>query len=438
MTMTHRAMTARHESTRGPVRGGAPCSSRPGHCSPEGRLATCHVLPVDSQTGHAQWPDDQLPAGHPTSPLQHHPAAASHTSAHHPQTAPQWHSLHRRSLDSAARACQPCAAPVPPAAQVLSHPTGHAAADSPPPAAQASSHSTRRAARHSAADSPPPAAQASSHPAGHDSRHPAAESPPPAAQASSHPTGHAARHAAADSPPPAAQASSHSTGRAADSPALACHPKTLTEVVYSQATPRNSSQPLERRSSNPPPQRTVAPPSSPEPNRHPFEPHSQHRRSRPHQQQGVRVTRSLEFPHATCIRLMQHVLLAETRDTPSTTLEPHLNSERNDLKWSECRGTEQGRGAGRRSAALAWLRVHGRVGWQRAGRERGPGGHRGPGLDVAVGRSVGASELAVRMADVRQGERADLVRLERFVREGRAAWHPSAHHGAAWGAGGAG
>ncbi|MDX3733700.1 hypothetical protein [Streptomyces caniscabiei] len=33
------------------------------------------------------------------------------------------------------------------------------------------------------------------------------------------------------------------------------------------------------------------------------------------------------------------------------------------------------------------------------------------------GRSSGAAELAVHMADVRQRERADLVRLERFVRE---------------------
>ncbi|MEU3256110.1 hypothetical protein [Streptomyces sp. NPDC006997] len=33
------------------------------------------------------------------------------------------------------------------------------------------------------------------------------------------------------------------------------------------------------------------------------------------------------------------------------------------------------------------------------------------------GRSAGAAELAVHIADVRQGERADLVRLERFVRE---------------------
>nr|MDT0521339.1 hypothetical protein [Streptomyces sp. DSM 41633] len=32
------------------------------------------------------------------------------------------------------------------------------------------------------------------------------------------------------------------------------------------------------------------------------------------------------------------------------------------------------------------------------------------------GRSVGAAELAVHLADVRQGERAGLVRLERFVR----------------------
>lgn len=33
------------------------------------------------------------------------------------------------------------------------------------------------------------------------------------------------------------------------------------------------------------------------------------------------------------------------------------------------------------------------------------------------GRSVGAAELAVHIADVRQRERADLVRLERYVRE---------------------
>ncbi|WP_217246158.1 hypothetical protein [Streptomyces sp. AC602_WCS936] len=33
------------------------------------------------------------------------------------------------------------------------------------------------------------------------------------------------------------------------------------------------------------------------------------------------------------------------------------------------------------------------------------------------GRSVGAAELAVHVADVRQRERADLVRLEKFVRE---------------------
>ncbi|MEU5084249.1 MULTISPECIES: hypothetical protein [Streptomyces] len=33
------------------------------------------------------------------------------------------------------------------------------------------------------------------------------------------------------------------------------------------------------------------------------------------------------------------------------------------------------------------------------------------------GRSVGAAELAVHIADVRQRERADLVRLEKFVRE---------------------
>jgi hypothetical protein len=33
------------------------------------------------------------------------------------------------------------------------------------------------------------------------------------------------------------------------------------------------------------------------------------------------------------------------------------------------------------------------------------------------GRSAGASELAVHIADVRQRERADLVRLERFVRD---------------------
>ncbi|MFD8491622.1 hypothetical protein [Streptomyces sp. NPDC059712] len=33
------------------------------------------------------------------------------------------------------------------------------------------------------------------------------------------------------------------------------------------------------------------------------------------------------------------------------------------------------------------------------------------------GRSAGAAELAVHIADVRQRERADLVRLERFVRE---------------------
>lgn len=33
------------------------------------------------------------------------------------------------------------------------------------------------------------------------------------------------------------------------------------------------------------------------------------------------------------------------------------------------------------------------------------------------GRSAGAGELAVHIADVRQRERADLVRLERFVRE---------------------
>ena len=33
------------------------------------------------------------------------------------------------------------------------------------------------------------------------------------------------------------------------------------------------------------------------------------------------------------------------------------------------------------------------------------------------GRSAGAAELAVYVADVRQREQADLVRLERFVRE---------------------
>ncbi|WP_329011934.1 hypothetical protein [Streptomyces sp. NBC_00690] len=40
------------------------------------------------------------------------------------------------------------------------------------------------------------------------------------------------------------------------------------------------------------------------------------------------------------------------------------------------------------------------------------------------GRSVGAAELAVHMADVRRRERVSLVRLERFVRESVL---PSAH-----------
>lgn len=44
-------------------------------------------------------------------------------------------------------------------------------------------------------------------------------------------------------------------------------------------------------------------------------------------------------------------------------------------------------------------------------------GHRGPGLATARRRSGGAAELAVHFADVRQRERADLVRLEGFVRE---------------------
>lgn len=71
----------------------------------------------------------------------------------------------------------------------------------------------------------------------------------------------------------------------------------------------------------------------------------------------------------------------------------------------------------------AWRRllgvccVRGRLGRRRDGGERGPGGHRGPGLATARRRSGGATELAVHCADVRQRERADLVRLEGFVRE---------------------
>ncbi|GAA2725392.1 hypothetical protein GCM10010315_57310 [Streptomyces luteosporeus] len=53
------------------------------------------------------------------------------------------------------------------------------------------------------------------------------------------------------------------------------------------------------------------------------------------------------------------------------------------------------------------------------------------------GRSAGAAELVVHIADVRQRERADLVRLEAFVREAVLP-HAPAHHRAAPGAGGAG
>lgn len=54
------------------------------------------------------------------------------------------------------------------------------------------------------------------------------------------------------------------------------------------------------------------------------------------------------------------------------------------------------------------------------------------------GRSAGVAELAVHIADVRQRERADLVRLERFVREAVLPPGTHPHHGAASGAGGAG
>jgi hypothetical protein len=53
------------------------------------------------------------------------------------------------------------------------------------------------------------------------------------------------------------------------------------------------------------------------------------------------------------------------------------------------------------------------------------------------GRSTGAAELAVLLADVRQRERADLVRPEAFVRKAVLP-HTREHHGAAPGAGGAG
>ncbi len=54
------------------------------------------------------------------------------------------------------------------------------------------------------------------------------------------------------------------------------------------------------------------------------------------------------------------------------------------------------------------------------------------------GRSAGTAELAVHIADVRQRERADLVRAGEVRPGERAAGHPPAHHGAAPGAGGAG
>lgn len=54
------------------------------------------------------------------------------------------------------------------------------------------------------------------------------------------------------------------------------------------------------------------------------------------------------------------------------------------------------------------------------------------------GRASGAAELAVHIANVRQRERADLVRLERYVRETVLPGHPPAHHGAPPGPGGAG
>ncbi|MER7960136.1 hypothetical protein [Streptomyces sp. NPDC096030] len=50
------------------------------------------------------------------------------------------------------------------------------------------------------------------------------------------------------------------------------------------------------------------------------------------------------------------------------------------------------------------------------------------------GRSAGSAQLSVHLADVRQRERAGLVRLEGF----RPRERPAAHHGAAAGAGGAG
>ncbi|MCF3177959.1 hypothetical protein IPZ61_32185 [Streptomyces sioyaensis] len=46
------------------------------------------------------------------------------------------------------------------------------------------------------------------------------------------------------------------------------------------------------------------------------------------------------------------------------------------------------------------------------------------------GRSAGAAELPMHLADVRQRERTDLARLEEFVR-GRAAAHAPEHHRAA-------